>query len=249
MTPYLEAAAEAAQAAGGFLRAHFGRPLAVDANEAHDIKLELDRRSQALIEGMLLARFPSHAILGEEGTAGDPASDFEWIVDPIDGTVNFFYAIPHFCVSIALRRGETILAGAIFDPMRGELWTVDQEGPARLNGTPIETSKRTRLSDAIAAVGVSKTVDSIEYGLPLFSRLVREAKKCRMMGSAALDMAYVACGRMDAYIEGMISLWDIAAGMPMVTRAGGRVSLTPHPQEKNKFSIVACGGGIDFGIA
>lgn len=248
MTQYLEAACEAAQAAGGFLRAHFGSTLAVDANEAHDIKLELDRRSQFLIEGMLLARFPSHAILGEEGLAGDPTSDFEWIVDPIDGTVNYFYAIPHFAVSVALRTGGSVIAGAIYDPMRDELWTVDSEGPALLNGSPIQASTRTKVSDAIVAVGVAKTQESINFGLPLFTRLAQEAKKCRMMGSASLDIAYVACGRLDAYIEGQISIWDIAAGVPMVERAGGKVVLTPIPNRENKFSIAATGGKIDFGV-
>jgi myo-inositol-1(or 4)-monophosphatase len=247
MTQYLEAAAEAAHAAGGFLRAHFGRPLNVDANEAHDIKLELDRRSQHLIETHLLGRFPTHAVLGEEGAAGAAGAEFQWVVDPIDGTVNYFYGIPHFCVSIALRKGETVLAGTIYDPMRDEMWAVDEDGPCTLNGREVHVSTRTKLTDAIVAVGVAKSVESINFGLPLFSRLVREAKKCRMMGSAALDLAYVACGRLDAYIEGQISIWDIAAGVEMVKRAGGAVDLKDNPDVAGKFSISATTGLIDFG--
>ena len=112
VSEYLESAVDAAQAAGGLLRAHYGRPLAVDVNEAHDIKLELDRRSQALIESLLLIRFPSHAIYGEEGVRGDAGSEFQWVIDPIDGTVNYFYGIPHFAISIALRQAGRIIVGA-----------------------------------------------------------------------------------------------------------------------------------------
>lgn len=230
------------------MRAHFGRALNVDANEAHDIKLELDRRSQGLIESLLLEKFPHHAIYGEEGIRGDQSSEYQWIVDPIDGTVNFFYGIPHFCISIALRAAGKIIVGAIYDPMRDELWAVDEEGPATLNGLPIRVSNRTVLSDAMVSVGVAKSIESIEHGLPLFTRMVRSVKKCRMMGSAALDIAYVATGRLDAYIESQISLWDIAPGLLLVERAGGQVRLNPHPTAKEKYSIVATSGLIDFGV-
>ena len=159
MSEYLESAMEAAQAAGGLLRAHYGRPLAVDLNEAHDIKLELDRRSQALIESLLLVRFPSHAIYGEEGVSGDAGSEFQWVIDPIDGTVNYFYGIPHFAISIALRQAGRIIAGVIYDPMRDELWTVEEGGAAMLNGQPIAVSERKELSEAVISVGVAKSID------------------------------------------------------------------------------------------
>ncbi|MCX7869334.1 MAG: inositol monophosphatase [Terrimicrobiaceae bacterium] len=248
MTSYLEAAIEAARAAGGFLRAHFGRPPVVDAREAHDIKLELDRRTQGLIEQHLLGLFPEHAVLGEEGVRGAQDAESEWIVDPIDGTVNFFYGLPHFCVSIALRQRGEVVAGVIYDPMRGELWSADLEGPACLNHQPISVSSRATLGEAVISVGVAKTLDSIEHGLPLFARFAREARKCRMMGSAALDCAYVACGRLDAYIEGQISIWDIAAGKLLIERAGGSVALTPHAGSHTKFSIVASSGRVPLGL-
>lgn len=248
MSDYLHAAVEAAQAAGGLLRANFGLANKVDENLAHDIKLELDKRSQTLIEALLLARYPDHAIYGEEGMRGDPDSEFQWIIDPIDGTVNFFYGIAHFAVSIALRhRGGDILVGVIYDPMRDELWAVERGQPATLNGLPIRVSDRHKLSDAIVSVGVAKTLESVEASLPLFLRMVREAKKCRMMGSASLDIAYVACGRLDAYIEGQISLWDIAAGLLLVETAGGKVDLRPHATAPDKFAIAATSGRIDFG--
>ena len=159
MSDYLHAAIEAAQAAGGLLRANFGLVQKVDENLAHDIKLELDKRSQTLIESLLLARYPDHAIYGEEGMRGDPDSEYQWIIDPIDGTVNFFYGIAHFAVSIALRRGKAILVGVIYDPLRDELWAVERGQPATLNGLPIRVSDRTSLGEATVSIGVSKTLE------------------------------------------------------------------------------------------
>jgi myo-inositol-1(or 4)-monophosphatase len=239
VSDYLDCAVEAARSAGGLLRAHYGRSLAIDTNEAHDIKIELDRRSQALIESLLLMRFPSHAIYGEEGVSGDPASEFQWVIDPIDGTVNYFYGIPHFSISIALRQSRRIIVGVIYDPARDELWTVEEGGVPMLNGQAIAVSERKKLSEAIVSVGLAKSIESINHGLPLFERMIRSAKKCRMMGSAALDIAYVACGRLDAYMENSISLWDVAAGILLIERAGGKVVLTPHSSAAEKFSIVA----------
>lgn len=241
-------AEEAARAAGGLIRANFGTTLAVSSKEEHDIKIELDRRSQDLIEHHLLAREPDFAIYGEEGIRGDKSSPDQWIIDPIDGTVNFFYGIPHFCVSIALRRAGDLTLGVIYDPMREEMWSVIRGGPALLNGKPIHVSTRTELADAAVTVGFAKTAASIEKGLPVFERLVRSVKKCRMMGSAALDVAYVASGRLDAYIESQISLWDIAAGILLVEAAGGRVNLQPHESVPDKFSAVISNGRIDFGL-
>ena len=245
---YLATAVEAAQAAGGFLRANFGRPLTVDENLAHDIKLELDKRTQVLIETLILSKFPDHAIYGEEGISGDQSSEFQWIIDPIDGTVNYFYSIPHFAVSIALRRNGKIIVGVIYDPMRDEMWSVREGQPALLNGQPIAVSTRTQLSESIVSVGVSKSLNSINRGLPLFEKMVRGAKKCRMMGSASLDIAYVSCGRLDAYIESMISLWDVAAGILLVETAGGRVDMQPHASLPEKYSIVASSGKLDLGL-
>lgn len=242
--PFLQTALDAAHAAGGFLRANFGRPLRVDENLAHDIKLELDRRTQALIEGIVLDRHPGHAILGEEGVRGDQSSGCEWIIDPIDGTVNFFYNIPHFAVSIALRHHGKILAGVIHDPMREETWSVQAGSAALLNGQPISVSHRTELSEATVSVGVSKSLHTINRGLPLFEKMLRGAKKCRMLGSASLDIAYVACGRLDAYIENMVSIWDVAAGLLLVEAAGGKVDMQPHETLPGKFSIVASSGKI-----
>ncbi len=248
MNLHLQAALDAARAAGKLLRENFGTPLEVNAFEAHDIKLELDVRSQDLITQMLLERFPDHAIYGEEGLAGNQASEWHWIVDPIDGTVNYFYSIPHFCISIALRHRDEIVVGVIYDPMRDEMWEVARGGAALLNGKPIAVSERTRLSDAVLSVGFSKTKTTIAAGMPLLEKYVQHARKCRLMGSAALDLAYVACGRLDAYIEQSVSLWDIAAGKLLVEAAGGKIEVTPREDNPDKISVRAWNGRIDLTV-
>ena len=245
---FLETAVLAARAAGDLLRANFGQAPTVNEFHAHDIKLELDVRAQTLITETIFARHPDHALLGEEGDAGNAASPFRWVVDPLDGTVNYFYAIPHFCVSVALTRAAdgATLAGAIYDPMREELWTAHAGagGDATLNGQPTRASERDRLGDAIVSVGLAKVTETIEMNLPVLGDLVRRVRKCRMMGSAALDLAYVASGRLDAYIESGISIWDVAAGTLIVERAGGKIVMTPRAGRPGKFAISATGGRI-----
>jgi myo-inositol-1(or 4)-monophosphatase len=248
MNSHLATAISAARAAGELLRSNFGKDLDVSAFEAHDIKLDLDVRSQQLITDMLLEQFPDHAIYGEEGIAGNQESDFQWIVDPIDGTVNYFYSIPHFCVSIALREKGEILLGVIYDPMRDELWEVEKGGTPKLNGSPIRTSQRKALSDAIVSVGMSKTKTTIAQGLPLLAKYVERVRKCRLMGSAALDLAYVACGRLDAYIEQSVSLWDIAAGKLLLEAAGGAIEVTPRTDNPDKISVRAWNGIMDLSV-
>ena len=243
---YMDTALRAARAAGDLLRAEFGRELRVDSAEQFDLKLELDVRSQRLISEILLADHPGHAVLGEEGRAGQPDAEFEWIVDPIDGTVNFYYNIPHFCISIALRHGARNVLGVIYDPMLDELWQVAGGGPATLNGRPISVSPRTRLCEAVLTVGFAKSESTIDAGLPLLTKYVYKARKCRMMGSAALGMAYVACGRLDAFIESGISIWDVAAGMALVEAAGGRVLTRDSDSAPGRMAITAWNGRLDL---
>ncbi len=249
MHNFVDLAVSAAQEAGELLRKNFGKPLEVAAFEAHDIKLELDVRSQEMITRRILDSFPDHAIYGEEGIAGNQQSDYQWIVDPIDGTVNFFYSLPHFCISIALRHHEEIIVGVIYDPMRDELWRVGQNEPATMNGELCAVSQRANIGDAIVSVGFAKSKATIDVGLPLFEQMVFRARKCRMLGSAALDMAYVASGRLDAYIEQVVSLWDIAAGKMLVESAGGKVLLKERTDIPDKFSIAASSGLLDLGPA
>jgi myo-inositol-1(or 4)-monophosphatase len=245
MNEPLDAAIDAAREAGQLLRENFGRPLKVNVEEAHDIKLELDVRSQDLITQLLLKRFPDHAILGEEGSAANDSTEFEWVIDPIDGTVNYFYGIPHFCVSIALRHKGEIIVGVIYDPMRDELWHAERGGVAYLNDRAINVSTHGDISEAVVSVGMSKTMIEVEVGLSIFQDMLTRARKCRLMGSAALDLAYVATGRFDAYIERSVNWWDIAAGVLLVSCAGGALTISPSAVQDGKLSVVAWNGKID----
>lgn len=248
MTHYLDAATRAARAAGELLRQNFQQPLHVNSSEAHDIKLEIDVQTQDLITNLLLKDFPQHALYGEEGIVGDQSAEYQWVVDPIDGTVNYYYGIPHFCVSIALRHRGEVIIGVIHDPMRDEMWAGQKGARPTLNGRFFRVSERTALAEAVLSVGFSKTGATISAALPLLQNMVHRARKCRMMGSAALDMAYVACGRFDAYIEQSISLWDVAAGLILVETAGGKIDMRARTDSKEKYSIIASNGIIELGF-
>lgn len=250
----LSSAVEAARAAGALMRRNARAKKKVNASSQHDIKLELDVRCQKLIERTLHRALPGIDLLGEEGESAAATADYRWVVDPIDGTVNFTYGIPHACVSIALQRRtrdastkdhpdaayDTVL-GVVYDPFCDELWTAVEGGPARLNGRVIRVSRRPRLEESIVSIGFSKDRESLERMLPTFNRLVHRVRKVRIMGAAALALTYVASGRMDAYIEFGLSLWDIAAGGFIIERAGGEFWREPAKGE-HKFRIIASNG-------
>jgi myo-inositol-1(or 4)-monophosphatase len=225
----LTAAVKAARAAGKVMRDNWYRPKRVNLADAHDIKLELDVRCQKVIEKILRTEFPEIPLLGEEGDSGDVNSEYRWVVDPIDGTVNYFFGIPHAAVSIALQRHARTIIGVIYDPFTGELWTAARGGKTKLNGRIVRASNHSRLGDAVIAMGFSKSKENLEKSLPHLNRLARGAKKIRIMGSAALELAYVASGRLDVYIERTINLWDIAAGGLMVECSGGEMFLKHLP--------------------
>jgi myo-inositol-1(or 4)-monophosphatase len=240
------AAITAAQAAGERLRHAFGSELRATEHTAHDVKLVADKECQDLIYDILLKLHPNTACIGEEGDIGKPGAPVEWIVDPIDGTMNLAHSIPHFCVSIAAREAATqrILLGVIYDPMRNELFTAERGSGAWLNGTPIRVSKRDKLAEAIVAVGFAKTQESIDHCMKLYQVYGSQARKLRAMGSAALDLAYVASGRFDAYIEQGVNLWDIAAGWVLVEEAGGVMETEQKVQ--GKYKVCASSGRIDY---
>jgi myo-inositol-1(or 4)-monophosphatase len=217
-TSALAVAVKAARAAGKVMHANWLKPKRVNSAEAHDIKLELDVRCQKLIEKILRAAFPEIPLLGEEGDSGDVNAEYRWVVDPIDGTVNYFYGMPHAAVSMRciaapgeIRRRRDLRPvhrRTLDDPFT----TASPRGPTRLNGKIVRVSNRSKLEDAVIAMGFSKSRENLEKSLPHLNRLARRAKKIRIMGSAALELAYVASGRLDAYIERTINLWDVAAG-------------------------------------
>jgi len=243
------AAITAAEAAGARLRHAFGSELRVTEAFAHDIKIAADKECQDLIYSILLDHFPKTKCIGEEGDSGDlgdPNGEVEWIVDPIDGTMNLAHNIPHFCVSIAARDAATqkILLGVIYDPLRNELFTAQRGSGTWLNGARCIVSTRDKLSDAVLAVGFAKSQDSIDHCLKLYQLYGNAARKLRAMGSAALDLAYVASGRLDAYIEQGVNLWDIAAGIVLVEEAGGIVET--EQRVKGKYKVCAHSGHIDY---
>jgi myo-inositol-1(or 4)-monophosphatase len=239
----LTAAVKAARAAGQVMHANWHKPKRVNSAEAHDIKLELDVRCQALIEKILAAAFPQIPVLGEEGITGDVTAEYRWVVDPIDGTVNYAFGIPHAATSIALQHREQSVVGVIYDPFADEMWTTIKGQPTRLNGKIVRVSDRTKIEDCILALGFSKSQDNLEKCLPHMARLTRRAKKIRIMGSAAVELAYVASGRLDAYVERRINLWDVAAGSLLVENAGGEFYTVPAPG-KYRFAMCADNGKL-----
>lgn len=244
----LAAAVRAAHAAGKLMRKNLRETKIVNETTSHDIKLELDVRCQKLIEKILRKAFPKIALLGEEGDSGSVTDVLRWVVDPIDGTVNFAYGIPHACVSIALQARsskseyETIV-GVVYDPFTDETWTAIRGEPTRLNGRPTRVSSRKQLKESIVCVGFAKSRHSLERALPHFIWLARRVRKMRMMGAAALGLAYVASGRFDAYIERGVSLWDVAAGGLLIECAGGKF-WTERVPGTQKIRMVASNGGI-----
>jgi len=243
----LVAAVRAARAAGKIMRDNWHKPKRVNLADAHDIKLELDVHCQKVIEKILRVVFPKIPLLGEEGISGDMNAEYRWVVDPIDGTVNYFFGVPHAAVSIALQQLVTLhsshvtLLGVIYDPFTGEMWTVIRGGQTRLNGKRVRVSNRSRVGDAIVAIGFSKSRQNLEISLPHLNRLARRVKKIRIMGSAALELAYVACGRLDMYVERRINLWDIAAGGLMIECSGGEF-YAPPTRGKFRHAMVADNG-------
>jgi len=261
----LASAIDAAKAAGALMRKNLMAEKKANEITSHDIKLELDVRCQKLIERKLHAAFPKIALLGEEGDAGDEDAEYRWVVDPIDGTVNFAHGIPHASVSIALQkkvegRGSKVesktrrasqpeipnskhetLLGVVYDPFQDELWTAVRGQPARMNGRVIRVSKARQLKDCIVSIGFAKNRSNLERALPYFIWLARRVMKIRMMGSAALALTYVATGRLDVYIERGISLWDIAAGGLILECAGGKFWYEATPG-RHKYRMIASNG-------
>ena len=237
----LTPAVKAARAAGKIMRDNWHLPKRVNSAEAHDIKLELDVRCQALIEKILRAAFPEIPVLGEEGITGDMEAAHRWVVDPIDGTVNYFFGMPHAAVSIALEHDRKSVVGVIYDPFTDEIWTAVKGGPTRLNGKIVRVSQRGRVDEAVVAMGFSKSKENLAKSMPHLIRLAQRTKKIRIMGSAALELAYVACGRLDAYVERRINLWDVAAGSLLVENAGGEFYTLPAPG-KYRYAMCADNG-------
>lgn len=223
---WLATAVAIAREAGAVVYQGFGKVQRLDFKGAVNPVTETDTAAEALILARLRAAFPDHAILGEE-TGGSPwnVPGPIWLVDPLDGTNNFAHGFPHFCVSLGLMIAGELHVGVVYDPLRDELFAAQRGAGATLNGSPIHVTPVARLADAFLATGFgyNRRV-AADNNTRMLDNFLRRSQGVRRAGSAALDMAYVACGRFDGYWESYLSPWDLAGGVLLVQEAGGRCS-------------------------
>jgi myo-inositol-1(or 4)-monophosphatase len=225
---YLTTAVEAVVRSGDLQMARLGQAHQIDKKGTIDLVTEVDLAVEQMFRALIAERFPDHAVLAEElgGAATAPAGPC-WVFDPIDGTTNYAHGLPIFCASLALEIDGVAEVGAVYDPNRRELFTAERGGGAFLNGTPLRVSSAASLVDAMLVTGfpydVHKRVDEI---VGLFGAFVGQARAVRRLGSAAIDLCYVAAGRMDGFWETDLKPWDIAGGALIVAEAGGTVTST-----------------------
>jgi len=236
-------AVRAARSAGNVITRYMDRldTLTVETKGRNDFVSEVDRMAEREIIGVLRKAYPHHAIMGEEtGTSGED-DEFQWIIDPLDGTTNFLYGVPHFAVSIALRHRGRLEVAVVYDPVRQELWTASRGNGAQLDGRRIRVTQRQDLNGALLGTGFPhKAPQHIDAYLGMFKALSQLAADIRRPGAAALDLAYVACGRYDGFWEIGLAPWDMAAGLLLVQEAGGVVGdFTGGPGHFKSGNVVA----------
>jgi len=224
MPPHLETAVEIAREAGAVLMARFDRRIAIESKGEYDLVTEADRASERLIVERLSLQFPSHGIVAEEGGGHEGMSGFRWYVDPLDGTTNFAHGFPCFNVTMALESAGELIAGVIFDPVRDEMFTAERGAGAFLNTKRIHVSEVAKLADSLVATGFPSRKRHLHVNIHFYHQLAMVTHGIRRCGSAAIDLAYVACGRLDAFWEIGLNPWDMAAGLLLVAEAGGRYS-------------------------
>jgi myo-inositol-1(or 4)-monophosphatase len=226
MIELLGVAREAADAAGEIIRANWDRPKTIDYKGAIDLVTSVDRESERKIVEIVQRNFPNHSILAEEETNVESKwNEFRWIVDPLDGTTNFAHGYPQFCVSIALERAGEVILGLVYDPIRRERFSAVRQQGATLNGQPIRTSTANELDKSLLATGFPYDQrEHADFYLSYFKAFMTRCQGIRRGGSAALDLCYVACGRLDGFWELKLKPWDTAAGALIVAEAGGKLS-------------------------
>lgn len=245
----VEVAAAAAREAGAILLEHLDAPLHIEekAGRRADLVTQADRASEAAIVARLRAEYPAATILGEEGGVRKGVSQERWIVDPLDGTTNFAHGYPPFCVSIAFERAGELIAGVIYAPLLNEFFAAERGGGARRNDAAIRVSSISRVADAMLCTGF-KPYD-YQTNAPYFAKASETAQAVRRDGSAALDLAYTAMGRFDAFWEFDLAPWDTAAGVLLVREAGGSVTAVDgSAYELTSRSILASNGAVHDGV-
>jgi len=224
LASFVEIAAEIAAEAGSLLRYYFERRVSFEMKGEYDLVTEADRASEKLVVERLRQHFPSHSIVAEEGGGQATSSEYRWYVDPLDGTTNFAHSYPVWNVTLGLEQNGEMIAGVVFDPTRDELFTAERGSGAFLNGRKISVSKVTSIRDSLFSTGFPNHNRATNPNIRFFHELAQTAHGVRRGGSAAIDLAYVACGRLEGFWEIGLSPWDIAAGVLLVEEAGGRRS-------------------------
>jgi myo-inositol-1(or 4)-monophosphatase len=231
--PFAAPAAEIALEAGSLLREYFRRGVATEYKGDVDLVTEADRASEKLIVERLQTSFPMHGVYGEEGTRDGLEREYRWYIDPLDGTTNFAHGFPVFCVSMGLEHRPSGLAadqdgelvsGVIYDPLRDELFTAEKGRGAFLNGRVIRASATKTLSEALLATGFPSRKRHSSPNIHFYQEFTLRSHGVRRAGSAALDLAYTACGRLEGFWEFNLNPWDTAAGALLVTEAGGSMT-------------------------
>lgn len=224
MPSFVETAATIAREAGALLNDFAQRRIGFELKGDFDLVTEADRSTERLVVQRLKEHFPDHDIVAEEGGGHQTGAPYRWYVDPLDGTTNFAHSFPIYNTTLALEHhGETI-AGVVFDPTRDEMFAAEKGAGARLNGQPIHVSKATRLEDSLVATGFPSRKRHLNVNIHFYHQLAMSTHGVRRGGSAAIDLAYVACGRLEAFWEFGLNPWDLAAGRLLVSEAGGTVS-------------------------
>jgi myo-inositol-1(or 4)-monophosphatase len=224
LASYLETAAEIAREAGALLSNYFERHVAFELKGEHDLVTEADRASERLIVERLRSHFPSHGIVAEEGGGHTSSSEFRWFVDPLDGTTNFAHTFPIYNVTLGLERNGEMIAGVVFDPTRNEMFSAERGGGAYLNNRRIRVSEAKRVQDALLCTGFPSAKRHENVNIHFYYQMAMISHGVRRPGAAAIDLAYVSCGRLDGFWEFKLNPWDMAAGLLLVEEAGGRTS-------------------------
>lgn len=222
--PYLETAVEIAREAGALLANYFERRVAFEVKGEFDLVTEADRASEKLVVERLRSHYPSHGIVAEEGGGHDAQAEYCWYVDPLDGTTNFAHSFPAFNVTLGLARAGEMVAGVVFDPIHQELFTAERGAGAYLNSRRIHVSQIKRMAESLGSSGFPARKRHHNVNIHFYYQMAMASHGVRRTGSAALDLAFVACGRLDLFWEFGLKPWDVAAGTLLVTEAGGRVS-------------------------